>query len=189
MLLWCYGDVDEAGPGSSASTESRKRSIDSPTPTSKRECIAKTISNVETIIEKLKEKHGENSYPVEQFNCWAHMINSGKWSSYDAPPELPFFKKSKDKEKPKEKEQKGPSDASSSGTSVSVASSPTKCLNLRMQCIDQLSKWHVLLESGAISQSQYEDLKGTILDDIKQMLTLTWICGSCSIILLSYMQS
>ena len=82
VLLWCYGDVDEAGPGSSASTESRKRSIEPPTPTSKRECIAKTISNVETIIEKLKEKHGENSYPVEQFNCWAHMINSGKWSSY-----------------------------------------------------------------------------------------------------------
>ena len=93
------------------------------------------------------------------------MINSGKWSSYDAPPELPFFKKFKDKEKPKEKE-KGPSDASSSGT---VASSPTKRLNLRMQCIDHLSKWHVLLQSGAISQSQYEALKGTILDDIKQM--------------------
>ena len=51
VLLWCYGVVDEAGPGSSGSTESRKHSIDTPTPTSKRECIAMTISNVETIIE------------------------------------------------------------------------------------------------------------------------------------------
>ena len=166
VLLWCYGDV---GEGSSASSESRKRPpTDTPTPASKQECIAKTISNVETIIEKLKEKHGENGYPVEQFNCWAHMINSGKWSSYDAPPDLPFFKKPKDKEKPIEKESDMP-EKSSCSTAASVANSPTKRLNLRMQCIDQLSKWHVLLESGAINKSQYEELKGTILEDIKHM--------------------
>ena len=38
-----------------------------------------------------------------------------------------------------------------------------------MQCIDQLSKRHVLLESGAITEAQYDDLKATILEDIKHM--------------------
>lgn len=165
VLLWCYGEVTSEGSSSSATNESHKRPATGTPPPSKRECIAKTISNVETIVENLKGKHGENGYPVEQFNCWAHMINSGKWSSYDPPPELPFFKKSKGKEKPKE----NPSNTSSSGASGSAAGSPTKRLNLRMQCIDQLSKWHVLLESGAITQSQYEELKSTILDDIKHM--------------------
>jgi len=40
-----------------------------------------------------------------------------------------------------------------------------------MQCIDQLSKWHVLLESEAITEAQYNELKATILDDIKHMQT------------------
>jgi len=40
-----------------------------------------------------------------------------------------------------------------------------------MQCIDQLSKWHVLLELGAITEAQYNELKATILDDIKHMQT------------------
>ena len=44
--------------------------------------------------------------------------------------------------------------------------SPMKRLNMRTQCIEQLSKWHVLLESGAISQAQYEELKSSIIDDI-----------------------
>ena len=94
ILLWCYDCTCEG-----SSPESRKRPADTPaaaTTSSKRECIATTINNVETIVAKLKEKHG---YPTEQFNCWAHMINSGKCSSYDTPPDLPFFKKPPKKEK------------------------------------------------------------------------------------------
>ena len=149
ILLWCYDCTCEG-----SSPESRKRPADTPaaaTTSSKRECIATTINNVETIVAKLKEKHGKNRYPIEQFNCWAHMINSGKCSSYDTPPDLPFFKKPP--KKGKETEQTSHSndnEENGSSKSASVAASPTKRLNLRMQCIDQLSKWHVLLESGAI---------------------------------------
>ena len=98
------------------------------------------------------------------------MINSGKYSSYDTPPDLPFFKKPP--KKGKETEQTSHSNVNEengSSKSASVAASPTKRLNLRMQCIDQLSKWHVLLESGAITEAQYDDLKATILEDIKHM--------------------
>ena len=38
-----------------------------------------------------------------------------------------------------------------------------------MKCIDQLTKWDVLLESGAIDEAQYDSLKATVLEDIKHM--------------------
>ena len=52
---------------------------------------------------------------------------------------------------------------------VTNSASPMKRLNMRTQCIEQLSKWHVLLESGAITQVQYEELKSSIIDDMKKM--------------------
>ena len=158
VLLWIYGDT-EGSSSDELSQPCKRPRTDPPAPTSKRESIAKTKSNVETIIRKLKEKHGENGYPVEQFNCWAHMINTGKCKSYDVPPDFPFFKKLKRGiEKEKGKDHGDTVDKSSSGASTSVGS-PTKRLSLRTQCIDQLSKWHVLLEAGAISQAQYDELK------------------------------
>ena len=51
---------------------------------------AKTITEVETIMSKLKKKHGQQ-YDIERYACWAHTIHSGKHSSYDQPPDLPYF--------------------------------------------------------------------------------------------------
>ena len=115
---------------------------------------------MEDIIKKLKDKHGD-SFSVEKLNCWAHMLNVGKHSSCDEPPDVPFFKRPK--EKPKDA---GPSVTLQPQTSSS-ANSPTKCVGLRAQCIDQLSKWHALLVAGGIDQAQYDKLKDTILGDIK----------------------
>ena len=38
-----------------------------------------------------------------------------------------------------------------------------------MKCIDQLTKWDVLLESEEIAEAQYDNLKATVLEDIKHM--------------------
>lgn len=81
------------------------------------------------------------------------MLNIGKHNSYEEPPDLPFFKKPK--VKPKDSTSPGPS-----------ANTRSKLVGLRTQCIDQLSKWHTLLNSGAIDQAQYNE---TILCDIKDM--------------------
>ena len=73
-----------------------------------------------------------------------------------------FFKKAK---KLKGKQQENQDGRSSEATTVTsqvtvAASSPSsKCLSRRAQCIDQLSKWHLLLEAGGITQAQYEELK------------------------------
>ena len=158
VLLWCYDDVSEQ------STVHRKRTqnTDNSAPSAKRQAIAKSISQVEDIIKKLKEKHGDG-FSVEKLNCWAHMLNVGKHSSYDEPPDFPFFKQ------PKQKVKDTSSSASVQPTSstVSATNSPTKRVGLRAQCIDQLSKWHALLNAGGIDQAQYDELKESILGDIK----------------------
>ena len=84
----------------------------------------------------------------------------GKHSSLDDPPDLPFLGKRKTKAGES-------STATTPSTSVpSTSSSPSKRVGMRTQCIEQLSKWHELLKSGAISQGQYDELKRTILKDV-----------------------
>lgn len=39
-------------------------------------------------------------------------------------------------------------------------------MNLCSEFIEQLDKWHKLLDSGAINQQQYDELQQTILSDI-----------------------
>ena len=166
VLLWLYGSVDVEESDDATLTRKRPRT-DMPLPTStKRDSIAKTLSTVEDIVIKLKERHGESGLSVEQFNCWAHMINSGKCSSYEEPPNFPFFKKTKGK---MVQEGDAPAENSCPTPLVTNSASPMKRLNMRTQCIEQLSKWHVLLESGAITQVQYEELKSSIIDDMKKM--------------------
>ena len=80
-----------------------------------------------------------------------------KHSSYDEPPDKPFFRNSKS--------VKGKTNTSSSGSSDGM--SPAKRINLRTECINQLDKWHMLLEKGAITSDQYQQLQDTILGDIK----------------------
>ena len=123
---------------------------------SKWQTIAKSISEVEEIIKKLKEKHGD-AFSVEKLNCWAHMLNVGRHSSYDEPPDFPFLKR------PKNDKHSGVSVSGTSSAVSTAANSPTKRVGLRAQCIDQLSKWHALLIAGGIDQQQYDELKNTIL--------------------------
>ena len=46
--------------------------------------------------------------------------------------------------------------------------SPQKRVSLRTECIDQLNKWHGLLENHIITQEEYDKVQQTILKDIMQ---------------------
>ena len=82
----------------------------------------------------------------------------GKHNSYEKPPNLPYFGKGGCGTKDKQKSQ--------NAQPVEICSSPSKCLRLRGECIEQLSRWHTLLEKGAISVQQYDELKKTIMGDL-----------------------
>ena len=45
--------------------------------------------------------------------------------------------------------------------------SPMKRIQLRSECIDQLTKLHTLLEKGGVPGEQYDSLKKAILGDIQ----------------------
>ena len=174
ILLWCYALTDDNHSDCSAtekrSSKQRKRS-NSPDkattdqPRSKRNTCAKKIKEVEAIVLKLKEQH-ESKFSVEKINAWAHMIHMGKHTSYTVPPNLPYFGKQKCGDSTEVPQ-------STSTTSVATLS-PGKRINLRSECMDQLSKRHTLLEKGAITQAQYAVHQKTILGDIADLLFSTY---------------
>lgn len=97
----------------------------------------------------------EGKYSPEQLRAWSHLLEMGKHDSYEQPPDKPFFR--------------GKSVKNPVTVPVSTPISPLKKVNVRSELINQLQKWHQLLELGAINQSQYGDLKDTILGDINEL--------------------
>jgi hypothetical protein len=93
------------------------------------------------------------------------MIRLGKHESTDEPPDLPFWRgRKRQQENTDPQPTKRPAvvaDVTSSSTSASVS--------VRSDLLDQLSKWHKLNADGVVSDSEYEELKKTILSDIKQL--------------------
>ena len=154
FLLWCYtivgGDTSPRHIGQKRASSGDTKST---APRTKSTCLRK-ISEVEEIIKDLQERHG-TGFSIEQFSMWAHIIHIGKHSSRETPPDQPFFRES----------HKNTAHAIPNASS-SVGISPGKCVSLRSECINQLDKWHSLLEKGIISQEQYDDMKKTNLHDM-----------------------
>lgn len=107
------------------------------------------MAELDEISDKLGKKH-DSQYTREQIRTWAIMIKMGKHVSYDIVPDKLFFKTGKQK-------------------AAYVGVSPGKRLNMRSECIDQLDKWHQLVEKGAITSDQYKEIQGNIMTDIKKM--------------------
>ena len=167
ILLWCHGqsDIKSTSPLQPRKRGSNDASTSEGKPPSKRTsssiACAEKIKDVEDIVKQLEEKHGPK-YSVEQFNAWAHMINLKKHTSFDSPPNLPYFRGySKKTTSPQ------PPDSDCHGTQLTAGTvSPGKRISHRSECINQLDKWHTLYEKGAITKEQYDELQCTILKDI-----------------------
>ena len=111
------------------------------------------MSEVQIIVEELQERHGSSKkYSDEQLRAWAHMIQLKKHDSYETPPDKPFFKSHK-----------------KAKVLTENSLSPGKRISYRTECIEQLDKWHSLMEKGAISQTQFQEMQERILGDIKQL--------------------
>ncbi len=156
VLFWCF-DPQSVVTNQPKGTKRPLAEGDNP-PKSKRSICSHKISEVEEIVKQLEEKHGSN-YTIEQLNAWAHMLHMKKHSSHETPPDLPYFNGSKKKQR-----------QVTTGTRPSGEEtwSPRKRVNLRSECINQLDKWYGLLEKGAITQQQFDELQKTILKDIFQ---------------------
>ena len=161
ILLWCHIPIKRA--------QKRSKSVSDGT-SSKRKCNEandKKLDEVTDISEALKKEHG-SSFTPEQLHAWAHLIHIGKHESRTQPPDFPFFRgKSSSKKVNVSKPGKPEEDSSAAGeTPVSAAVSPGKRIALRTKCIEQLEKWHSLLEKGVVTEEQYSKLQQSILSDI-----------------------
>ena len=52
---------------------------------------------------------------------------------------------------------------------LSSGMSPGRKVNIWSELINQLDKWHKLLDSSMSTQNEYDKLKGKILSDIKEL--------------------
>lgn len=119
-----------------------------------------SLSEVDEKYDELRKKHGKK-YTLEQLRMWAQLIHLGKHDSVDDPPDKPFWMGRKRDTLPIAKRL-------CSGV-ASVSPTKRSKVSIRSELLDQLAKWHKLNETGVVSDEEYEDLKKTILSDIKQL--------------------
>ena len=54
------------------------------------EINSKTLDEVDTVYQKLSDEHS-GKFDADRLRMWAHLINMGKHSSFETPPDYPFF--------------------------------------------------------------------------------------------------
>ena len=121
-------------------------------------------SEVDEIYEKLQKRH-KGTYTPEQLRAWSHMVHLKTHDSLEEPPDKPFFRGRK-RQSCTGREGSTPD---SKRAAVSTGVSPGRKVNIRSELINQLDKWHRLLDSGVVSKEEYDELKGKILSDIKEL--------------------
>ena len=165
ITLWCHAQKGSEETSVASDKQRSARNHLLPTdkaPESKRQTCAEKLADVEEIVKNLQKKHG-TAFSTEQLNVWAHMMHIGKHSSSEEPPNVPYFTRGRTK-------MSSPQSGDELPTPMSPTSpmSPTKRVSLRSECIEQLNKWHSLLEKGIITQANYDRVQQTILKDIMQ---------------------
>ena len=144
VTLWCYGLSSVRGLKRSSTDSATENCESAKVPRKSYDKHIDKMAQVEETEDALREKH-KGKYIDEQLRSWAHMYIMKKHDSLEVPPDKPFWK---------------------TPNSNSTMVSPSKRISLRGQCVDQLLKWHELMEKGAITEEQYDKFKSTILDDV-----------------------
>lgn len=170
ILLWCYKESLSQGTARKRPHSPGNDARENPAKSSRYSSHLEKMTEVETIEEKLKEIHnkdGVKSFSDEQLRSWAHLIQMGKHTSYNTPPDKPFWRV-----------RKTPSNSGSNNASTSqdtqpsvstvVTISPGKRINLRGQCVEQLYRLHELLEKGAIDKAVYDEMKESIMAEVRK---------------------
>ena len=141
-MLWCLSLARSERSRSRSpcgSSGSSKSSTGSKTSSKVAQSLISKRDQVDGIVQKLRDKHQDRFTPP-QLNTWAHCIHMKTHSSYDEPPDKPFFKARNSKQSKSSQKQDIPSTA----TQTCGPISPGKRINLRSKCMDQIEKWHEL---------------------------------------------
>ena len=180
LTLWCYSREsskekrDKRGSKRSRSKSPTAKASGKPG-SSRYDGHTAKMAKVDEIYEQIDDAHGSR-YSAEQKRAWAHMIEMGRHDSITQAPKKQFFQSPSSSENSSSEmsvsasSSSGKSSVTSSSTAPStLVTSPGRRVSIRSECIDQLQKWHALLDCGAISKDQYDELQATILSDIRKL--------------------
>ena len=179
VTLWCYSQTSQTsskGKVKKNSKRSRSRSPITRAGPSRYDAHVTKMAKVDEIYQKIHETHG-NSYSPEQKRAWAHLVELGKHDSISQPPKKRFFQTrgaSESSPASSSHSSAGPPTSttiytSAAGTPSTLVTSPGRRVSIRSECIDQLKKWHALLDCGAITKEQYDEIQATILSDVRKL--------------------
>lgn len=91
LILWCDGHTQTSGSTNKRSTSGCSEPVThKKARTSCDDLNSKTLDEVDVVFNELDEKHN-GKFSVEQLRMWAHLVNMGKHTSLDVPPDQPFF--------------------------------------------------------------------------------------------------
>ena len=183
FTLWCYSHgPSHCKEGKRGSKRSRSKSPTVKPGSSRYDAHIAKMAKVDEIYKKIDETHG-NLYSPEQKRAWAHLIELGKHESITCPPKKRFFQSPSTSTSSSSGSPSASTPTCSTATTAATStcstatcsspspfvSSPGRRVSIRSECIDQLQKWHSLLDCGAITKEQYDELQSTILSDIKKL--------------------
>ena len=117
---------------------------------------------VDDIYKELQEKH--TSYSPRRLRAWANMVNMKTWASLGEAPNKPFFTHGR-----KRSSEDNASTETPATQKQSSIASPGRKVHVRTELIDQLDKFHKLKKSGALSPTEDDELRSSILSDIKNL--------------------
>ena len=159
ILLWCYTEADtQASKKKKVSTSTNKSSKSG----TKYGQHLEDRTVVDDLYKELQEKH--TSYSPRKLRAWANMVHMKTWTSLEEPPNKPFFTHGRKRSNEASTSAETPPTKKSSSID-----SPGRKVRVRTELIDQLDKFHKLKESGALSSSEYDELRSNILSDIKNL--------------------
>ena len=159
VMLWCYTGTIAQATGKIEHASKSSKSVKGGTKYGQH---LENHSAVDEIYQQLQEKHKD--YSPRRLRAWANMVHLKSWTSTDEPPNKPFFTKGR-KQHYNDDKSNGESPVRKK-LSLSVSSSPGRKIRVRSELIDQLDKFH---KSGALSSTEYDELRSTILSDFKDL--------------------
>ena len=164
IRLWAYTSVTRKEPSKPEKKKAKLLKEDSSkVPTKKASKFDNRQDEVDSIYEDLEERHTGN-FSKEQLRTWAYMIRMKTHASYEVPPQKAFFTGHKRQER-----DSSPPESKRHTPSTTVTVSPARKVNMHSELIDQLQKWHQLLDLNVITETEYDELKEKIMLDIQKV--------------------
>ena len=187
-VFWCSGEVPEERSSAkrSLSQDSFSDSDDEDqlrfAKKKKRKrpsALEEKNARIEDFIQQLKDKH-KDSFTNIQYRLWAEMLDVGTHKSIAETPNAPMFNGVKhQKTTPATALTSAITDMASSlavafkavdtskqAETESSSSSPDKLVELRGKCIQQLRELHDLYVAGALSLTEYDGEKESVLHQL-----------------------